>query len=491
MTAKRIFAGASEKIGLRNRRGAAKKISKGGPLFSRTRPEKIGRKNLDTDSSNANEADGPKHETSESAADSPVSFADVSAAARRLKESIVDTPFTHSRTLSRLCQAEIFLKFENLQYTASFKERGALNTLLQLSPAERARGVIAMSAGNHAQGVAYHARRLGIPVTIVMPRDTPFIKVRHTRDFGAEVVLDGENVDEASECARLLQARRGLSFIHPYDDPRIIAGQGTVGLEMLTARPDIDDLVVPVGGGGLVAGIATAAAGLSSHAKIHAVESELYPSLAEILNRERGEGDGRPAAGTTANSIPGGATIAEGIAVKNIGALPLRIVRDRLSQVLLVRESQIESAISLLAGIEKTVVEGAGAAGLAAVIANPELFRGRRVALILCGGNIDPRMLAGVLLRELAREGRIARLRVVINDTPGMLAKIANLVAEGGGNIINVTHQRVFTGVSVRSADLDLAIETRDAGHMREIEELIRAAGFTVRRLDEVPGSGN
>ncbi|MCR9141531.1 MAG: threonine ammonia-lyase [bacterium] len=418
-----------------------------------------------------------------------VAFADVRAAAERIRGAVVDTPFTHSRTLSRLCQAEIFLKFENQQYTASFKERGALNTLLLLDDDARRRGVIAMSAGNHAQGVAYHARRLKIPATIVMPKHTPFIKVRHTRDFGAEVVLEGENVDEAFECARRLQSSRGLSFIHPYDDARIIAGQGTVGLEMLQARPELDDLVLPVGGGGLISGVATAARGLESPAKIHGVESELYPSLTLTL---AGQNDERPAPDATGSTgagdlqpIPGGATIAEGIAVKNIGRLPLAIVREFLNETLIVSESQIESAISLLAGIEKTVVEGAGAAGLAAVLANPELFRGRRVGLVLCGGNIDPRMLAGVLLRELAREGRIARLRVVISDTPGMLAQISGLVAAGGGNIISVTHQRVFAGVSVRQADLDLAIETRDAAHMREIEDRIRDAGFVVRRLDE------
>ncbi|MEQ9366232.1 MAG: pyridoxal-phosphate dependent enzyme, partial [Leptospirales bacterium] len=343
-----------------------------------------------------------------------VEFADVIAAAGRIEGAIVATPFAHSRTLSRLCQAEIFLKFENHQYTASFKERGALNTLLALDENQRTRGVIAMSAGNHAQGVAYHARRLKIPATIVMPKQTPFIKVRHTRDFGAEVVLEGETVDEAFECARSLQSARGLTFIHPYDDPRIIAGQGTLGLEMLRAQPDLDDLVIPVGGGGLIAGIAVAARGLGSAARIYAVESELYPSLAMALANPAafrgrsedaeliaGRATAEPGPGDrhdrTPGGIPGGATIAEGIAVKTIGRLPFEMIHDRLADVLLVAEHQIESAISLLAGVEKTVVEGAGAAGLAAVLANQRIFRGRRVGLVLCGGNIDPRMLAGVL----------------------------------------------------------------------------------------------
>lgn len=411
----------------------------------------------------------------------PVSFADITAAAERIQDAIIATPLLHSRTLSQLCHAEIYLKFENQQYTASFKERGALNKLLSLDAAQKSRGVIAMSAGNHAQGVAYHARRLSIPTTIVMPKHTPFIKVRHTRDFGAEVILDGDTVDEAYECARILQAKRDLTFIHPYDDARIIAGQGTVGLEMLRARPDLESLVVPVGGGGLIAGIITAAQGLGSHAQIHAVESELYPSLARALSIASGETD---SAAPEPPIVHGGATVAEGIAVKTIGKLPLAIIREHVDRVLLVPEAKIETAISLLAGIEKTVVEGAGAAGLAAILANPDVFRGRRVGLVICGGNIDARILAGVLLRELAREGRIARLRVVISDTPGALAQIATLVADGGGNIINVTHQRVFAGVSIRQADLDLAIETRDAAHMREIEERIRAAGYAVRRLD-------
>ena len=405
-----------------------------------------------------------------------VGFAEILAAADRIRGAVVATPLLHSRTLSQLCQAEIYLKFENLQFTASFKERGALNTLLNLSPTERQRGVIAMSAGNHAQGVAYHARRLEIPATIVMPRNTPFIKVRHTRDFGAEVILEGDTVDEAFECAMRLRAERNLTFIHPYDDARIIAGQGTVGLEMLAARRDLEGFIVPVSGGGLIAGVATAVAGLASSAQIYAVESELYPSLARALAPTDES--------ATVPPFPGGATVAEGIAVKTIGKLPLAIVRDRLAGVLLVSESEIEEAISLLAGVEKTIAEGAGAAGLAAVIAHPEIFRGKRVGLILCGGNIDARMLAGVLLRQLVREGRIARLRVVISDTPGMLAQISGLVAQGGGNIINVTHQRIFAGVSVRQADLDLAIETRDADHMNEIETRIREAGFAVRRLD-------
>jgi threonine dehydratase len=399
----------------------------------------------------------------------PVTFADIQAAAARIKGAVVRTPCLRSETLSRIAEADVWLKFENLQFTASFKERGALNTLLQLSEAERRRGVIAMSAGNHAQGVAYHAGRLGIPATIVMPSFTPNTKVAHTRGHGAKVVLHGDTLVEAGAEAHRLEAAEQLTFVHPYDDPRIIAGQGTIALEMLQDAPELDTLVAPVGGGGMIGGCAIAARGLKQDIKVIGVETASYSALRQLLA-------GEPV-------TAGGDTIAEGIAVSDIGKLPLQIARRLLDRVLPVEEVVIERAISLLIEVEKTVVEGAGAAGLAALLAHPAVFRGRKVGLVLSGGNIDTRLLASVLLRGLVRDGRIVRLRVMINDLPGQLARVAGRIGDAGGNIVEVQHQRLF-GVVAKRAELDVTVETRDRAHVREIVTALERDGFVVGVLE-------
>jgi threonine dehydratase len=390
-------------------------------------------------------------------------------AARQLKGAIVETPTTHSRTLSQLCGAEIFLKLENLQYTASFKDRGSLNKLLSLDAGQRKAGVVAASAGNHAQGVAYHAQRLGIPATIVMPLGTPFTKVVRTRDFGAEIVLHGEGVADAAAMAHKLSSERGLTFVHPYDDELVIAGQGTVAFEMLFQEPSIDTLVIPVGGGGLIGGCAIAAKALKPDLKIYGVEAQLFPSMYNALR-------GQP-------PRSGGQTIAEGIAVKDPGKLTLPIVRDLVEDLILVDESALEQAVQLLLEIEKTVAEGAGAAALAAVLAARKAFAGRRVGLVISGGNIDSRLLASVLMRGLVREGRLVRLRVEISDAPGMLSKVAAAIGSCGGNIVEIYHQRLFHDVPVKHADLDVVVETRDAAHGREIMAKLVEAGLAVRQL--------
>ena len=399
-----------------------------------------------------------------------ITLADVEAAALRLEGRIVRTPCLPSRTLSDIYGAEIWLKFENLQYTASFKERGALNRLSALSPEERRRGVVAASAGNHAQGVAYHARRLGIPAVIVMPRETPFVKIENTEKLGARVVLHGHSVEDATAHARELARRDGLVFVHPYDDPLIIAGQGTIALEMLDQAPDLEVLVVPVGGGGLISGIAVAARGRRPEIEILGVEAALFPSVRRLL-------EGREVAA-------GGPTIAEGIAVKRPGALTLPIIRRLVAEVLLVEESAIEAAVLQLLEIEKTVVEGAGATGLAAIASEPGRFRGRRVGLVLSGGNIDSRLLSGVILRGLVRTDRLVRLRVGIPDTPGSLARVAAIIAESGGNIVDVVHQRAFSRLSVKQADVDFTVETRNAAHARDIQRALEEAGLSVCRLE-------
>jgi len=406
----------------------------------------------------------------------PVTIDDVRQAAASLRGQIVETPTAFSRTLSQITGARVHLKFENQQFTASFKDRGACYKLQSLSGDERRAGVIAMSAGNHAQGVAYHAARLGIPATIVMPKTTPFVKVRQTREHGARVVLEGEVLAESFAAAKRIGAAEGLTLIHPFDDARIIAGQGTVGLEMLAEFPDLDCLVVPIGGGGLIAGVAIAAKAHNPAIEIVGVETALYPSMYHAMR-------GEPA-------HCGGMTIAEGIAVKDAGQMTLEICRDLVAEVLLVSEADLERAIGLLLAIEKTVVEGAGAAGLAALLANPQRFAGKRVGLVLTGGNIDPRLLGEVIRRNLVREGRIAGLRVMISDSPGTLAKIASLIGEGGGNILEVSHQRLFLDVPVKNADLDLVVETRDAAHLDEIIASITAAGYPVRRLRSTDAAG-
>jgi len=399
-----------------------------------------------------------------------VTLADVRSAAARIAGAIVRTPCLRSETLSRITQAEVWVKFENQQFTASFKERGALNTLLLLTPDERKRGVIAMSAGNHAQGVAYHAGRLGVPATIVMPSFTPNVKVKHTRGHGARVVLLGDTLAEsAAEAHRLAEAER-LVFLHPYDDARVIAGQGTVALEMLEDAPSLDTLVVPVGGGGLIAGCAVAAKGLKPDLQMVGAESAGYSALRQLLAQE--------------TVSVGGDTIAEGIAVRDIGKAPLAIARALIDSVVSVDEVAIERAIALFLEVEKTVSEGAGAAGLAALLANPERFRGRHVGLVLTGGNIDTRLLASVLLRGLVRDGRIVRLRLMIGDLPGQLARVAGLIGKAGGNIVEVQHQRLFGSVVAKGAELDVTVETRDRDHSRELVAALEGDGFVVRVLE-------
>jgi len=394
-----------------------------------------------------------------------VTLQDVQDAAKRIAGAVVHTPCLRSETLSRIAKADIWLKFENLQFTASFKERGALNTLLQLTPDERKRGVIAMSAGNHAQGVAYHAGRLGIPTTIVMPAFTPNTKVTHTRGHGAKVVLHGNTLAEAATEAHRLAAADKLVFVHPYDDPRIIAGQGTIALEMLQDVPELDTLVAPVGGGGMIAGCAVAARGLKPALKVIGVETAGYSAMRQQMA-------GEPV-------TAGGDTIAEGIAVRDIGELPLKLCRALLEKVVSVDEVTIERAIALLIEVEKTVVEGAGAAGLAALLAHPELFRGRKVGLVLSGGNIDTSLLASVLLRGLVRDGRIVQLRLMIGDAPGQLARVATIIGKLGGNIVEVQHQRLF-GVVAKATELDVTVETRDRAHVRELVAALEADGFKV-----------
>jgi threonine dehydratase len=399
----------------------------------------------------------------------PVTLEDVQRAAARIGGAVVHTPCLRSETLSRIAKADIWIKFENLQFTASFKERGALNTLLQLTPEERKRGVIAMSAGNHAQGVAYHAGRLGIPATIVMPSFTPNTKVEHTRGHGARVVLHGDTLAEAATEAHRLAAAEKLVFVHPYDDPRIIAGQGTIALEMLQDVPELDTLVVPVGGGGMIAGCAVAARGLKPDMKVIGVESAGYAAMHQLLA-------GEPV-------TVGGDTIAEGIAVRDIGKTPLAIARALVDCVLTVDEVAIERAIALFLEVEKTVAEGAGAAGLAALLAYPRHFTGRKVGLVLCGGNIDTRLLASVLTRELVRAQRIVSLRIIGDDRPGLLATVSQTIGAHGANIIEVAHNRLALDVPAKGAEFDIMIETRDAQHTQEVMDALRAAGYPPRAV--------
>jgi len=397
----------------------------------------------------------------------PVRPADIDAAAATIRGAVLATACNQSRTLGEICGCNIWLKFENLQFTSSFKERGALNRLQALSAEQRQRGVIAMSAGNHAQGVAYHARRLGIPAVIVMPIGTPMVKVENTRRHGAEVVITGATLEEAGAFARTHGEARGMTMIHPYDDPLIVAGQGTVALEMLASVPDLDTLVVPIGGGGLISGIAIAARARKPDLRIVGVQAALYPSMYNAIY-----GGQLPMRGDT---------LAEGIAVKAPGRITTEIIRHLVDDILLVTEPQIERALATLISIEKTVVEGAGAAGLAAVLAHPEHFAGRNVGLILCGGNIDTRLIASVLTRELAREGRLTQLTIDIVDRPGQLAGVAHLLAEAHANIIEVSHQRTFSDLPAKATLLELVIETRDRAHLDEVMAKLSAAGFQAR----------
>jgi threonine dehydratase len=396
-----------------------------------------------------------------------VTIEDIRAAAAVLAGQVVDTPCLHSRTLSEITGAAICLKFENHQFTASFKERGALNKLASLDAQSARKGVIACSAGNHAQGVAYHAARLGIPAVIVMPRYTPFVKVEHTRKHGAEVILHGENFDEAKAHAVALAASRGLTLVHPYDDEKVIAGQGTIALEMLAAHPELDTLVVAIGGGGLISGIATAARALKPSIEVIGVETTRFPSMYHALR------------GTT--PAFGASTIADGIAVKEPGRLAKEVVGRLVSDIVLVDEGDVEQAIVMLLEIEKTVVEGAGAASLAAVLREPGRFRGRSVGLVLCGGNIDPLVLAAIIERGMVRAGRLARVRVEVRDLPGSLARVTACLAEQNANIEEVHHQRAFTHLAVQNAEVDLVLKTRSHDHVREVVAALGEAGFAAR----------
>ena len=395
-------------------------------------------------------------------------LADIQAAAARIAGAVVHTPTLRSRTLSDITGADIWLKFENLQFTAAYKERGALNKLLALDEAERARGVVAASAGNHAQAVAYHGKRLGIPVTIVMPISTPTMKVTQTEGHGATVILHGERFDDAHAHAKELETEQGLVFVHPFDDPAVIAGAGTIALEMLAAVPDLDMLVIPIGGGGLISGISTAAKAINPAIEIIGVEAELYPSMKNVV--EGGHG------------AIGGDTLAEGIAVKVPGELTRQIIAANVNRIDLVAEKDIEHAVALLVGIEKTVVEGAGAAGLAAILAEPGRYQGRKVGTVLCGGNIDTHLLANVLVRELVRCGRIARLRIAAQDRPGALAAITATFHKCGVNIIEVQHQRIFTRLPAKDTVIEVECEARDAVAIEQLVGALEAAGFEVER---------
>jgi threonine dehydratase len=402
-----------------------------------------------------------------------VSLHDITAAREVLRGHVSNTPCFHSRTLSEITGAAVYLKFENHQFTASFKERGALNKLVSLTPEQRKNGVIAASAGNHAQGVSHHATRLGIPSVIVMPRFTPHVKVEMTRRHGADVVLHGENFDEAKAHAFALAASRGLTFVHPYDDAHVIAGQGTIALEMLEAQPQIDTLCIAVGGGGLISGMATAAKALRPAIDIVGVETMRFPSMYAAIK------------GTTANF--GASTIAEGIAVKEPGALTRAIVEKLVSEILLVDEGDIEEAIVMLLEIEKTVVEGAGAASLAALLHNRARFAGRHVGLVLCGGNIDPLMLAEIIQRGMVRSGRLARIKVELRDLPGALAKITTAIADANANIEEVHHQRAFTNLPVQSAEVEFVLKTRNAAHIDEIVAKLNSIGFKAAARSAAP----
>ncbi len=403
-------------------------------------------------------------------ADLPVSLDDVRAAHARIAPSIVRTPTLLSRTLSAMTGAEVYCKFENLQFTAAYKERGALNRLIALSDEARGRGVIAASAGNHAQGLAYHGARMGVPVTIVMPRPTPTVKVMQTEGHGATVVLHGEKFEDAYSHARTLEREQGLTFVHPFDEPDIIAGQGTVAIEMLEDVPDLDVLVVPIGGGGLISGMATAARGLRPDIAVIGVQAELYPSMYDYIKQ--------------ADLPCDGDTLAEGIAVKEPGTLTRRFVEALVDDVVLVDERALERAVSLLLQIEKTVVEGAGAAGLAALLTHPEIGQGRKVGLVLCGGNIDTRLLANVLLRDLARSGRLARLRIRLQDRPGTLFAVARVFDAIGVNILELSHQRIFTNLPAKGLTLDVECETRDADHLERLIAALKDSGFDVAPVE-------
>jgi threonine dehydratase len=399
-----------------------------------------------------------------------VSLESIRAAAQVISGAVMRTPCLPAPKLSRLTGADVWVKYENLQVTNAFKERGALVKLSALSPEDRRRGVIAMSAGNHAQAVAYHAGRLGIPATIVMPKPTPFVKVAATRGYGARVVLAGEMLADAQAEAERIAEAEGLVWVHPYDDEAIICGQGTIALEMLEDHPDLECLVVPVGGGGLISGMATAAKALRPDIEVVGVEAALYPSMKGALDGETVQ--------------CGGATLAEGIAVKNVGKLTLEIVRARVDDILLVDEATIEQAVNAYLTQQKTMAEGAGAAGLAALLSHRERFAGRSVGLVMCGGNIDPRLLSSIMVRGLAHEGRLLSIRITTPDRPGVLGDISTLIGSLGGNILEVSHHRLFLNVPAKGTTLDVTMETHDRTHAQEILAALESRDFSVRMLD-------
>jgi threonine dehydratase len=401
--------------------------------------------------------------------DMPLTLADVESAQARLQGQVLRTPLLPAPKLSQLTGAEVFVKYENLQVTGSFKERGAFVKLASLNDDERAAGVIAMSAGNHAQAVAHHAARLNIPATIVMPVTTPFVKVEATKAFGADVIVDGETVADAQTRAEQIARQRKMTFVHPYDDAHVIAGQGTVALEMLADEGGLDVIVVPIGGGGLIAGTVVAARGKNPNIEIIGVESVLFPSMRNALT-----GENRPL---------GGATLADGIAVKNVGALPLSILRGRIGDIILVDEGHLERAVNLFLTLQKTIAEGAGAAGLAAMLAEPTRFQGQRVGVLLGGGNIDPRILASIMMRELERDSRIVSFRLTIPDRPGVLGPIATLLGELGANILEVDHRRMFLDVPAKGARLDVTVETRDRRHADEVFGALSSHGYNPVRV--------
>ena len=399
-----------------------------------------------------------------------LTLADVEAAAERIGDAVVRTPTSHSRTLSKIAGCDIWLKFENLQFTAAYKERGALNALLTMDETRRNRGVIAASAGNHSQGLSYHGTRLGVPVTIVMPKTTPMVKVMQTEAVGGKVMLEGETFDEAYATARSMEKQLGLTFVHPFDDPVVAAGQGTVALEMLADAPELDAIVVPIGGGGLISGMATVARATRPEMEVLGVQAALYPSMYGRMKHEA--------------MACGGDTLAEGIAVKEPGEFTSKIIESLVDDILLVSEAELEKSVSLLLQIEKTVVEGAGAAGLAAVLAHPARFAGKKVGLVLCGGNIDTRLLANVLLRDLAREGRLARLRITLQDRPGALYKVMHEFDAHSVNILEIYHQRIFTDLPAKGLVTDIECEARDREQLDKLVAALRAKGYSVSQVE-------
>ena len=399
-----------------------------------------------------------------------LTLADVEAAAERIGDAVVHTPTSHSRTLSKIAGCDIWLKFENLQFTAAYKERGALNALLTMDETRRNRGVIAASAGNHSQGLSYHGTRLGVPVTIVMPKTTPMVKVMQTEAVGGKVMLEGETFDEAYATARSMEKQLGLTFVHPFDDPVVAAGQGTVALEMLADAPELDAIVVPIGGGGLISGMATVARATRPEMEVLGVQAALYPSMYGRMKHEA--------------MACGGDTLAEGIAVKEPGEFTSKIIESLVDDILLVSEAELEKSVSLLLQIEKTVVEGAGAAGLAAVLAHPARFAGKKVGLVLCGGNIDTRLLANVLLRDLAREGRLARLRITLQDRPGALYKVMHEFDAHSVNILEIYHQRIFTDLPAKGLVTDIECEARDREQLDKLVAALRAKGYSVSQVE-------